>query len=184
MSGLRHWRSPRTGPLLVPEIVTGPGVVYSFQDVLALRTFVRLRENASLQKIRAAIGNLRDIGEVDHLAFYRLVSDKGGTIQLVAADQAVNPTPATCHRTGSRLTISGPASTRIPSAAEKREVFARFLTAASTAQMAAARYRSHYDPGNPQGDMAEEQSAAVVAMAQAHSVLILVAPKLTMNLSR
>ena len=55
---LRHWRSPRTGPLLVPEIATGPGVVYSFQDVLALRTFVRLRENASLQKIRAAIGNL------------------------------------------------------------------------------------------------------------------------------
>src|SRR5271170_2865706 len=34
---------------------------------------------------------------------------------------------------------------------EKREVFARFLTAASTAQMAAARYRFHYDPGNPQG---------------------------------
>ena len=64
--------------------------MYSFQDVLALRTFVRLRENASLQKIRAAIGNLRDIGEVDHLASYRLVSDKGGNIQLVAADQAVN----------------------------------------------------------------------------------------------
>ncbi len=57
---------------------------------------------------------------------------------------------------------------------EKRDVFARFLTAASTAQMAAARYRSHYDPGNPQGDMAEEHS--VVAMAQAHSVLVLVAP--------
>ena len=87
---LRHWRSPRTGPLLVPEIATGPGVVYSFQDVLALRTFVRLRENASLQKIRAAIGNLRDIGEVDHLASYRLVSDKSGTIQLVTEDQAVN----------------------------------------------------------------------------------------------
>jgi DNA-binding transcriptional MerR regulator len=79
---LRHWRSPRTGPLLVPEIATGPGVVYSFQDVLALRTFVRLRENASLQKIRAAIGNLRDIGEVDHLASYRLVSDKGGNSSL------------------------------------------------------------------------------------------------------
>jgi hypothetical protein len=41
---------------------------------------------------------------------------------------------------------------------EKREVFERFLTVASTAQMAAARYRSHYDQGNPQRDMAEEQS--------------------------
>jgi uncharacterized protein (DUF433 family)/DNA-binding transcriptional MerR regulator len=87
---LRHWRSSRTGPLLVPEIATGHAVVYSFQDVLALRTFVRLREDASLQKIRAAIGNLRDIGEVDHLASYRLVSDKGGNIQLVAEDEAVN----------------------------------------------------------------------------------------------
>ena len=74
----------------MPEIATGHGVVYSFQDVLALRTFVRLREDASLQKIRAAIGNLRDIGEVDHLASYRLVSDKGGNIQLVAEDEAVN----------------------------------------------------------------------------------------------
>jgi uncharacterized protein (DUF433 family)/DNA-binding transcriptional MerR regulator len=90
VSQLRHWRSSRTGPLLVPEIATGHAVVYSFQDVLALRTFVRLRENASLQKIRAAIGNLRNIGEVDHLASYRLVSDKGGNIQLVTQDQAVN----------------------------------------------------------------------------------------------
>jgi uncharacterized protein (DUF433 family)/DNA-binding transcriptional MerR regulator len=87
---LRHWRSPRTGPLLAPEIAAAPRVIYSFQDVLALRTFVRLRENASLQKIRAAIGNLRDIGEEDHLASYRLVSDKGGTIQLLTEDQAVN----------------------------------------------------------------------------------------------
>jgi uncharacterized protein (DUF433 family)/DNA-binding transcriptional MerR regulator len=87
---LRHWRSARTGPLLAPEIATAPRALYSFQDVLALRTFVRLRENASLQKIRAAIGNLRDIGEAGHLASYRLVSDKGGGIQLVTEDQAVN----------------------------------------------------------------------------------------------
>ena len=32
----------RTGPLLAPEIATAPRAVYSFQDVLALRTFVRL----------------------------------------------------------------------------------------------------------------------------------------------
>jgi uncharacterized protein (DUF433 family)/DNA-binding transcriptional MerR regulator len=90
VSQLRHWRSSRTGPLLAPEITIAPRAVYSFQDVLALRTFVRLRENASLQKIRAAIGNLRDIGEVGHLASYRLVSDKGGNIQLLDEEQAVS----------------------------------------------------------------------------------------------
>jgi hypothetical protein len=63
---------------------------YSFQDVLALRTFVRLRENTSLQKIRAAIGNLRNIGEVSHLASYRLVADQGGNIQLLTANEAVD----------------------------------------------------------------------------------------------
>jgi uncharacterized protein (DUF433 family) len=90
VSQLRHWRSSRTGPLLAPEVAATPRAVYSFQDVLALRTFVRLRENASLQKIRSAIGNLRDIGEAGHLASYRLVSDKGGNIQLLTEDQAVS----------------------------------------------------------------------------------------------
>lgn len=88
---LRHWRSPKTGPLLVPEISAGPPrALYSFQDVLALRTFVKLRESASLQKIRAAIGHLRGMGEVGPLASYRLVSDQRGDIQLVTEDQAVN----------------------------------------------------------------------------------------------
>src|SRR5260370_8252592 len=87
---LRHWRSARTGPLLVPEIATTPKVLYSFKDVLALRTCVRLREDASLQKIRAAIENLRDLGEADHVASYRLVSDKRGNVQLVSEDEIVN----------------------------------------------------------------------------------------------
>jgi uncharacterized protein (DUF433 family)/DNA-binding transcriptional MerR regulator len=90
LSQLRHWRSPKTGPLLVPEIARSPRALYSFQDVLALRTFVRLRENASLQKIRAAIGHLRNLGEADPLASYQLVSDKRGDIQLLTGDQAVN----------------------------------------------------------------------------------------------
>ncbi|HJY55357.1 MAG TPA: hypothetical protein VJ418_03150 [Streptosporangiaceae bacterium] len=46
--------------------------------MLALRTFVWLREHACLQKIRAAIGNLRDIGDTGQLASYRLVSDRAG----------------------------------------------------------------------------------------------------------
>lgn len=87
---LRHWRSPKTGPLLVPEIAAAPRALYSFQDVLALRTFVKLREDASLQKIRAAIGHLRNLGELGPLASYQLVSDRRGDIQLVTEDQAVN----------------------------------------------------------------------------------------------
>src|SRR2546421_5287597 len=90
VSQLRHWRSPRTGPLLIPEIAAAPKVLYSFKDVLALRTVVRLRDAASLQKIRAAIQNLRDLGEADHLAAYRLVSDKRGNIQAISYDEVVN----------------------------------------------------------------------------------------------
>lgn len=90
VSQLRHWRSPRTGPLLVPEIAAAPKVLYSFKDVLALRTVVRLRDAASLQKIRGAIQNLRDLGEADHLAAYRLVSDRRGDIQVIRGDDVVN----------------------------------------------------------------------------------------------
>jgi uncharacterized protein (DUF433 family) len=90
ISQLRHWRRARTGPLLAPELAVAPRAAYFFQDVLALRTFVRLRENTSLQKIRAAIGNLRNIGEVSHLASYRLVADRGGNIQLLTVNEAVD----------------------------------------------------------------------------------------------
>jgi uncharacterized protein (DUF433 family) len=92
MSQLRHWRrvGTRTGPLLSPELATAPRVLYSFRDVLALRTFVRLRQDASLQRIRDAIGNLRVIGEIDHFAAYQLFSDRAGNIQLITGDQAVS----------------------------------------------------------------------------------------------
>ncbi len=90
VSQLRHWRNPRTGPLLAPEIAAGRQAFYSFRDLLALRTFVHLREHASLQRIRVAIGNLRDLGEVQHLASYRLVSDMAGNIQLVTEEEALD----------------------------------------------------------------------------------------------
>ena len=37
VSQLRHWRSPRTGPLLAPEIAATPRAVYSFQDAARVR---------------------------------------------------------------------------------------------------------------------------------------------------
>lgn len=85
---LRHWRSSRTGPLLPPEISAESRIIYSFRDVVALRTFVHLRENASLQRIRKAVGTLRDLGELGHLASYSLLSDRSGNIRLLTVDKA------------------------------------------------------------------------------------------------
>lgn len=92
VSQLRHWRSQRTGPLLAPELQSSPKALYSFRDILALRTCVRLREDASLQGIRSAVGNLRDLGDRDHLASYTIVSDAAGNIQLVTHAEAVDLT--------------------------------------------------------------------------------------------
>jgi uncharacterized protein (DUF433 family)/DNA-binding transcriptional MerR regulator len=89
-SQLRHWRAERTGPLLAPEIAPTPQALYSFRDLLALRTFVHLREHTSLQKIRAATGNLHALGETEHLGCYRLVADSAGNVQLVADDEALS----------------------------------------------------------------------------------------------
>jgi len=88
---LNHWRSQGgTGPLLIPEISSRPRALYSFRDIVALRTCVRLRRFASLQRIRSAIDNLRDLGDRDHLASYRIICDAAGNIQLVTRTEAVD----------------------------------------------------------------------------------------------
>lgn len=73
-SQLAYWRSDRgdTKPLLVPEYRDGRTLLYSFRDVVALRTFAYLREDVSLQKIREAIRTLGDLGDAEHLSEYRL----------------------------------------------------------------------------------------------------------------
>jgi uncharacterized protein (DUF433 family) len=89
---LAHWRkaAPGRGAVLVPEISTVRPVLYSFRDVVALRTCVKLRNDASLQKIRRALDTLRDeLRERDHLSEYRLVAD-GSSIYLVAPEQVVD----------------------------------------------------------------------------------------------
>ncbi len=83
---LSHWR--HTG-VLSAERSTQTRVFYSFRDVVALRTFVYLRQDTSLQKIRIAIGTLHEIGQVEHLSSYRLVST-AKTIALVQGQQAVD----------------------------------------------------------------------------------------------
>ena len=68
---LAYWRKP--GPdglaVLAPEYSATRPIDYSFRDVIALRTCVRLRREASLQKIRRAVDTLRvDLGLRDQVA--------------------------------------------------------------------------------------------------------------------
>jgi uncharacterized protein (DUF433 family)/DNA-binding transcriptional MerR regulator len=89
---LSHWRRPGSDrqAILTPEISAERPLLYSFSDVIALRTCVRLRQEASLQRIRRALDALRiDLGLRDHLSSYRLIADSS-TIYLVEPDHAVD----------------------------------------------------------------------------------------------
>ncbi|WP_042415716.1 DUF433 domain-containing protein [Streptacidiphilus anmyonensis] len=89
---LSHWRRAAgvRGAVLVPEISAARPILYSFRDVVALRACVRLRQEASLQKIRQALDTLRDgMDEREHLSTYRLVAG-GDTIYLADPEHAVD----------------------------------------------------------------------------------------------
>jgi hypothetical protein len=89
---LAHWRKPGPGgrPVLTPGYSATRPIDYSFRDVIALRTCVRLRQEASLQRIRRALDALRiDLGLREHLSSYQLVAD-GSTIYLADSEQAVD----------------------------------------------------------------------------------------------
>jgi uncharacterized protein (DUF433 family)/DNA-binding transcriptional MerR regulator len=86
MGQLRHWRSTQ---LIEPEYRTRNRVFYSYRDIVAVRTFVYLRETQSLQKIRKAVSGLRSLKKLGHLSQYRLVSH-GDTIILVDETEDVD----------------------------------------------------------------------------------------------
>jgi uncharacterized protein (DUF433 family) len=89
---LQYWRD---SDLLEPEFgKSGGRLLYSFPDVVALRTFVFLREQASLQLIRKAVGALRDFGNLDHLSAYVLVSDGERIVLREPSGDAVDLTGA------------------------------------------------------------------------------------------
>lgn len=91
---LSHWRrDTASGAVLIPEVSRQRPILYSFRDVVALRTCVYLRKDSSLQRVRQALGNLRSLGELGHLSQYTLVSDNG-LIVLVKNDE-----PSTWLRT-------------------------------------------------------------------------------------
>lgn len=86
ISQLAHWR--RTD-LLVPETkADGRPLLYSFRDLLALRTVVRLRHDVSLQKIRRAFGNLPRLDYTEHPSRYDLVQ-VGDTIAIRDSESEV-----------------------------------------------------------------------------------------------
>ncbi|MDO5675897.1 MAG: DUF433 domain-containing protein [Propionibacteriaceae bacterium] len=54
---LRYWRRAREGepPLLKPGVASQPRALYSYRDLIVLRTFAHLREQVSLQTIRRMV---------------------------------------------------------------------------------------------------------------------------------
>src|SRR2546421_12246649 len=95
---LTYWRTTR---VLVPEVSANRPVLYSFRDLVALRTFAYLRGDRSLQSIRRALRTLADMGETDHLSRYRLESQGRRSIALVKDQGAVD----LVERPGQRLTV-------------------------------------------------------------------------------
>lgn len=73
--------------LLKPELSEDrhEGFLWSFRDLVALRSFISLRRDHSLQEIRKAMSNLRDLNLTDHPSAYQLVSD-GSSVFLLEDD--------------------------------------------------------------------------------------------------
>jgi uncharacterized protein (DUF433 family)/DNA-binding transcriptional MerR regulator len=90
---LSYWRSSKSeeGPLLKPEFHKPRSrVSYSFQDVVALRTFIYLRvHDVSLQRVRKAVKALRKMGETQHLSRYRLVAVGRDVVWKISGEEAV-----------------------------------------------------------------------------------------------
>lgn len=83
---LSYWRRS-VPPLLVPEVSARRPVLYSFRDLVALRTFVKLRGERSLQSIRKALNTLRtSLRKTEHLSRYVLYAQGKRSIVLVEED--------------------------------------------------------------------------------------------------
>lgn len=85
LNQLANWR--RTG-LLTPEVRERP-VLYSFRDLVALRTMTFIRSHVSLQKIRIALRSLSDLDLTEHPSAYTLTTD-GDSVFLVESDTATD----------------------------------------------------------------------------------------------
>lgn len=88
LSQLRHWRiDSGHGRLIAPSGLRGRQSLYSFQDVVALRMFVALRQQTSLQRIRKAVAYLQAQHPDTHLSLHKLKAGPGGkTIVWIPED--------------------------------------------------------------------------------------------------
>jgi uncharacterized protein (DUF433 family)/DNA-binding transcriptional MerR regulator len=75
---LSYWRKQRGGrpPVLEPSLRHGRRIYYSFEDVVALRSFAHLRATVSLPKIRQAVRALLEQYPDTHLSEHKLLSAK------------------------------------------------------------------------------------------------------------
>jgi uncharacterized protein (DUF433 family) len=81
---LAYWRkhTDSAKPLLIPEGKRDGRFLYSWTDVVALRSIVYLRQEKSLPRIRRAVTRLRKLEarEWTHLAAYRLIATQATII--------------------------------------------------------------------------------------------------------
>lgn len=84
-SQLRGWR---TRELVVPEIRQGRPPLYSFRDLVALRSLVYLRKETSLQRISKAFKTLDLLELTEHPSRYKFGTD-GKTIVVGLDDNSV-----------------------------------------------------------------------------------------------
>lgn len=83
---LRHWRRDRgSGPLIRPVRGSAGQVLYSYEDIVALRMFVALRQQKSLQQIRRAVAFLLEKHPDMHLSAHKLKA-AGASIIWIGED--------------------------------------------------------------------------------------------------
>jgi len=85
-SQLYRWRKKG---LLVPEASKSSPALYSFRDIIALRTMAFLRSKVSFQKIRKAFENLHEYDLYEHPSAYKFGSD-GKTVVAEAGGEVID----------------------------------------------------------------------------------------------
>ncbi len=71
MHQLTYWRAQK---ILIPEIESEKSpYLYSFRDIIALRTFAWIRGDHSLQMIRRMFDTLGELDMVEHPSAYKIV---------------------------------------------------------------------------------------------------------------
>ncbi|UCZ89848.1 DUF433 domain-containing protein [Gordonia sp. WA4-43] len=95
---LSSWRGGKT-PLLVPEVARRPRALYSFRDLVALRTVVYLRSEIPLQRVRKAFQALQEMDLTDHPSRYQLWTDGVSVFLLLDEDISMD----LVHRRGQQM---------------------------------------------------------------------------------